>query len=158
MCPCLYVYGDSHYKDKIMAYRYNGHSYGIMSYLYNGIYHTGKISSLHWDTLLEVHFNGRLSSHTLLIIIHIFKTFRPKQNGYHFQTTFSNVFYWLKMYKFILWFHRSLFPNCQIDNIPALVRIMAWCRAGDKQLSEAMMASLLTHICVTWSQWVNLKP
>ena len=27
-----------------------------------------------------------------------------------------------------------------IDNIPALVQIMAWCRSGDKPLSEPMMA------------------
>ena len=32
---------------------------------------------------------------------------------------------------------------------------MAWCRAGDKPLSEPMMVSLLTHICVTWPQWVK---
>ena len=33
---------------------------------------------------------------------------------------------------------------------------MAWCRPGDKPLSEPMMVSLLTHICVTGPQWVNL--
>ena len=33
---------------------------------------------------------------------------------------------------------------------------MAWRRPGDKPLSEAMMVSLLTHICVTQPQWVNL--
>ena len=32
---------------------------------------------------------------------------------------------------------------------------MAWRRPGDKPLSEPMMAILLTHICVTRSQWVN---
>ena len=29
--------------------------------------------------------------------------------------------------------------NCPINNIPALVQIMAWCRSGDKPLSEPMM-------------------
>ena len=33
---------------------------------------------------------------------------------------------------------------------------MAWRRPGDKPLSEPMMASLLTHICVT--QWVKFTP
>ena len=42
-----------------------------------------------------------------------------------------------------------------INNIPALVQIMAWCRPGDKPLSEQMMVSLLMHICVTRPQWVN---
>ena len=46
-------------------------------------------------------------------------------------------------------------PKGPISNIPALVLIMAWRRPGDKPLSEQMMFSLLTHICVTWPQWVN---
>ena len=32
---------------------------------------------------------------------------------------------------------------------------MAWRRPGGKSLSEPMMASLLTHICVTRPQWVQ---
>ena len=68
-----------------------------------------------------------------------------------FQTTFSNAFFLMKMFKFWLRFHWSLFP---INNIPALVQIMAWRRPGDKPLSEPMMVSLLTHICVTRPQWV----
>ena len=43
----------------------------------------------------------------------------------------------------------------QINNIQALVQIMAWRRPGDKSLSEPMMLSLLMHICVTPPQWVN---
>ena len=46
-------------------------------------------------------------------------------------------------------------PQVRINNIPALVQIMAWRRSGDKPLSEPMMVSLLTHICVTRPQWVN---
>ena len=42
-----------------------------------------------------------------------------------------------------------------INNIPALVQIMTWRRPVDKPLSEPMMISLLTHICVTRPQWVN---
>ena len=40
-------------------------------------------------------------------------------------------------------------PKFPITNIPALVQIMAWRRPGDKPLSEPMMFSLLTHVCVT---------
>ena len=36
-----------------------------------------------------------------------------------------------------------------INNIPALVQIMTWRRPGDKPLSEPIMVTLLTHICVT---------
>ena len=42
-----------------------------------------------------------------------------------------------------------------INNIPALVQIMAWRHPGDKPLSEPMMVGLLTHICVTRPQWVK---
>ena len=46
-------------------------------------------------------------------------------------------------------------PKGPINNIPALVQIMAWHRPGDKPLSEPMMVSVLTHICVTRPQWVK---
>ena len=36
-----------------------------------------------------------------------------------------------------------------------LVQIMAWRRPDDKPLSEPMMVSLLTYICLTRPQWVN---
>ena len=46
-------------------------------------------------------------------------------------------------------------PKGQINNIPALVQIMAWRRPGDKPLSEPMMVSLTMHICVIRPQWVD---
>ena len=46
-------------------------------------------------------------------------------------------------------------PKGWIDNIAALIQIMAWRRLGDKPLSEPMVINLLTHICVTRTQWVN---
>ena len=33
---------------------------------------------------------------------------------------------------------------------------MAWRRSGDKPLSDLMIVSLLTHICVTRPQWVKV--
>ena len=50
----------------------------------------------------------------------------------------------------------SFVLNGPINNIPALVQIMAWRRPGDKPLSEPMVVGLLTHICVTRSQWVKV--
>ena len=46
-------------------------------------------------------------------------------------------------------------PQGLIDNMAALVQIMAWHRLGDKSLSEPIMVSLLTHICITQLQWVK---
>ena len=48
-------------------------------------------------------------------------------------------------------------PKGSINNIPALVQIMAWRRPGDKSLSEPMMVNLPMQICVTRPQWVNMR-
>ena len=80
---------------------------------------------------------------------------RPRQNGRHFadyifKRIFLNENVWIPIkisMKFV--------PKGPITNIPALVKIMAWRRPGDKPLYEPMMVSLLTHICVTLPQWVN---
>ena len=83
------------------------------------------------------------------------ETLRQRQNGRHFRDDifkciflFENVWIWIKIsLKFV--------PKVRINNIPALVQIMAWRRIGDKPLSEPMMVNLLTHICVTRPQWVK---
>ena len=46
-------------------------------------------------------------------------------------------------------------PKGAINNILAMVQMMAWRRPGDKPLSEPMVVSLPTHICVTRPQWVK---
>ena len=73
----------------------------------------------------------------------------PPFSRRHFQMIFLNEIIWISIkisLKFV--------PRGPI-NIPALVQIMVWCRPGDKPLSEAMMVSLLTHICVTRPQGSN---
>ena len=65
-------------------------------------------------------------------------------------TTFSNAFSCMKMCKF-----RLNFTEVWINNITALVQIMAWRWPSNKPLSEPTMVSMLTHICVTRLQWVK---
>ena len=60
------------------------------------------------------------------------------------------------MFGFRLRFHWRLFLRVQITNFPALVQIMAWRHPGDKPLSETMLVSLPTDICVTRPQWINI--
>ena len=80
---------------------------------------------------------------------------KPRQNCLHFaddifKCIFLNENVWISLtisLKFV--------PRVPINNIPALVRIMAWCRPGDKPLSEPMMVSILTHKFITRPQWVN---
>ena len=84
-----------------------------------------------------------------------FNTLRPRQDGRHFvddifKCIFLNENAWISLevsLKFV--------PKVRINNIPALVHIMAWRRSGDKPLSESMMDNLLTHTCVTRPQWVK---
>ena len=52
-------------------------------------------------------------------------------------------------------FSLKFLPKGLINNIPALVQIMAWRWPGHKPLSEPMMVNLLTNICVTRPQWVK---
>ena len=88
-------------------------------------------------------------------LTHGINTLSPRQNGRHFpddifKCIFLNENVWVPIeisLKFV--------PKGPINNIPALVQIMAWRRSGDKPLSEPMMVSLLTHICVTRPQWVK---
>ena len=87
---------------------------------------------------------------------HNVNTLRPRQHGRHFaddifKCIFLNENVWIPIeisLKFV--------PKCPTNNIPAMVQIMAWRRPGDKPLSEAMMVSLSTHICVARPQWVNV--
>ena len=77
-------------------------------------------------------------------------------NGRHFaddifKCIFLNENVWIQI-KISL----KLVPKGPIKNNPALVRIMAWCRPGDKLLSEPMVVRLPTHICVAQHQWLKV--
>ena len=84
-----------------------------------------------------------------------FNTMRPRQTGRHFaddifKCILLNENVWITIRNSL-----KFDPKVPINNIPALVQIMAWRRPGDKPLSEPVMVSLLTHICVTRPQWVK---
>ena len=64
-----------------------------------------------------------------------------------FQTTYSNAFSWMKIVVFWWQFHWNLFPKVQ------LTIFQHW--TGAKPLSEPMVMISLTHICITWPQWVK---
>ena len=83
-------------------------------------------------------------------------TLRTKQNGRRFaDDTFKRIFL-NENVRISIMISLKFVPKGPINNNPALVQIMAWRRSGDKPLSEPMMLSLLTHICVTRPQWVNI--
>ena len=53
---------------------------------------------------------------------------------------------------------QKFLPKGSINNTPALVQIMVFvlARPANKPFSEPTMISLLTHLCVTRSQWVEI--
>ena len=85
----------------------------------------------------------------------ILNTLRTRQNGCHFAAdTFKRIFL-KENVRIAIKISLKFVPKSPIDNIPALFQIMAWRQPGNKPLSEAMMVSLLTHICIARAQWVK---
>ena len=84
-----------------------------------------------------------------------FNTLRPDKMAAILQTTFSKAFPWMKMYEFQLKNSLKFVLKGPINNIPALVQIMACRHPGDKPLSGTIMIILLTHIYVTRPQCVK---
>ena len=85
---------------------------------------------------------------------------RLRQNGWDFADNILKCIFLGEIVEFSIKISLKCVPKGPIDNIPALVQIIAWRRPGDKPLSELMMVSLLTHISVTRPQWVkqNVPP
>ena len=104
--------------------------------------------NLTWDDFAN-HLSGWKHKHI--------NTLRPRQDGRHFaDDTFNRIFV-NENVKISIEFSLKFVPKGPINNIPASVQIMAWRRPGDKLLSEPVMVSLLTHICVTRPQWVKMN-
>ena len=53
------------------------------------------------------------------------------------QTTFSDVFSWMK--KYAIWISLKFVPKGAIDNKWALAQVMAWHQTGDKSFSDQML-------------------
>ena len=78
---------------------------------------------------------------------------RLRQNGCHFA---DHTFKSMLLNKNVITMIKisvKLVPKGLINNTPASVQIMAWCRPVDKPLPERMMVRLPMHICITRSQW-----
>ena len=84
-----------------------------------------------------------------------FNTLRPRQNGRHFPDDIFKCIWLNENVRISIEISLKFIPTGPINNISALIQIMAWRRSGDKPLFEAMVFSLLTHICVTRPQWVK---
>ena len=103
------------------------------------------------------HCNGYHWLH-LRLLSWCLNTLRPRQNGRHFADDIFKCIFLNENVSIAIKISLKFVPKGPIKNIPALVQVMAWRRSGDKPLSEPMMVSLPTHICVTRPQWVKVQP
>ena len=67
---------------------------------------------------------------------------RPKQNGRHFADDIFKRIFLNENVLIPIKISLKCVPMGSINDIPALVQIVAWRRQGDKPLSEPMMVNL----------------
>ena len=82
-------------------------------------------------------------------------TLRPRQNDWHFTDNVFRCIFLNKNISILINISLRFVPKGPVNNISALVQIMAWHWPDYNPLSEPMMLSLLTHICVTQPQWIK---
>ena len=125
----------------------------ILSTPHQGIwYDQGKM----WPNCYKAKLWWWFFCHMLYVPAMSTNSLRPRQNGWHFA---DNIFKCISLNENV-WIPVKIslrfVPEGPINNIPALVLIMAWRRLGDKPLSEKkMVVRLPMHICITRPQWVN---
>ena len=87
----------------------------------------------------------------------LINTLRPRLNGRHLP---HDILKWILLNEnvwLLIKISLKFAPKVPVNNIPQLLQIMAWRCSGDKPLSEPIMVSLLTHICLTRPQWVKVR-
>ena len=84
-------------------------------------------------------------------------TLRLRQNGRHFTDDIFKCISVNENVRISVKISLNFVPKVRINNIPALVQIMAWCQPGDKPLSEPVMVKLLTHPDFEISNWMHLS-
>ena len=87
--------------------------------LYEACMSAGSLRGIHyqgWDSLTHVPLDKMVAFSQMII---------------------SDAFSWMK--NFVFWLKFKFVSKDPVDNIPALVWIMAWCWKGDKPLSEPML-------------------
>ena len=80
---------------------------------------------------------------------------RLRQNGRHFADNFFKCIFLNENILILINTSLKFVPTGRVDNIRALVQIMAWHLVSTKPSSEPKMIILLRHICITLPQWVG---
>ena len=111
-----------------------------------------------WEPLSAWYTDPSVAHNGMFIVRRVgLNTLRPRQNGRHFADDMFRCIFLNENVIILAKISLKFVREGPINNIPALVQIMAWRRPGDKPLSEPMVVRLPTHICVTRSEWVKLR-
>ena len=104
----------------------------------------------------SIHFHSR-KSWFALVWGHIpnINSLRPRQNGRLFADVIFKRIFLNENIRISTENSLTFVLKGLINNIPALILIMAWRRPVDKPLSEPMLIRSLMHICASRPQWVN---
>ena len=111
--------------------------------------------SVYWMRRFALYFTPAIPTSHVRLQYSLHNSLRSRQNGPHFANDIFKCIFLNKNVWIPIKISLKIVPKGPINNIPALVQIMAWHRPGNRPLSEPMLVSLLTHICVTRPQWVN---
>ena len=76
---------------------------------------------------------------TVCILHGLASLISPGQNGRHFADGISKCIFMNEKLCISIRFSLKFVPWCPIDSKSVLVQVIAWHRAGDKQLSEPML-------------------
>ena len=101
-------------------------------------------------------FHATLTHCGLVAPWNLVNSLRPRRNRRHFADDIFKCIFLNENVWILIEFSPKFVPKGPINIISALVQIMAWRRPGDKPLSEPMIVSLPTHICVTRPHYVNI--
>ena len=81
------------------------------------------------------------------LFVSLVDSFRPRQNNRQYPNDIFKCIFLTENVTMPITISLKFVPKDPINNILALAQTMAWCRRGDKPLSEPMMFRLPTDIC-----------
>ena len=123
---------------------------------YNHLYNHHKVNTLKFDKACIQQSAG--SSLVQLVAWGILvNSSLSEQNGRHFPRGICKCIYMKDKLCILIWIPLKFIPTVPVDNIVALLQIMAWCRTGDKLLSETMLTRLTYALCGIRRRWGKIR-
>ena len=113
----------------------------------------------YWQ-LFSLHHEHIMTNHSRFdtIMCAVVNTFRQRKNGRHFADAIFKCILLNVNILISLKISLKFDPKDRVNKMSASAQIMVSRQPGDKPLSEPtepIMVNLMTHICLTWPQWVK---